>query len=33
MVPLRQTDTEELRFQVDVETISQIIHFYKNCDH
>ena len=33
MVPLRQTGTEEPRFQVDVETISQIILFTKNCDY
>ena len=33
MVPLRQTDMEEPRSQVDVETISQIILFNKNCDY
>ena len=33
MVPLRQTGTEVPRFQVDFETISQIILFNKNCDY
>ena len=33
MVPLRQTGTDEPRFEVDVETISQIILFNKNCDY